>query len=240
MVNMKRIYNTAVIYTTIMAIGIFICKQFKNVSYLDSNFINTFIPFLIALTPFSVICYKKYNENVGNHKSKHTIFMLLFTPVILISLFTIMKKFEFSNLFFIPLVGALLVGLNEELIYRGVIFTNVTEEKGLKKGIFISAFLFSLLHTVNILGGLSFSQVATQLVTTFIAGIFLALSYRNTKNIWLLVVYHGLWDYISLSGIGKIYPIVDIIVVILSIVELTVSLVLLKNIRKKSISVIKN
>lgn len=37
-----------------------------------------------------------------------------------------------------------------------------------------------------------------------------------------------------------IKKIVDIIVVILSIVELTVSLVLLKNIRKKSISVIKN
>lgn len=179
-----------------------------------------------------MLCYKKYNENVGNHKSKYTVFMLLFTPIILMSLFTMMKKFEFSNSFFIPLVGDLLVGLNEELIYRGVIFTNVTEAKGLKKGIFISAFLFSLLHVVNILGGLSFSQVATQLVTTFIAGIFLALNYRNTKNIWLLVVYHGLWDYISLSGVGKIYPIIDIVIVIFRIGELVVSLVLLKNIKK--------
>lgn len=163
---MRKIYKIAIIYTFIMALGLFVCKYFYNVSYSDTNFINTFIPFFIALTPFSVLCYKKYNENVGNHKSKYTVFMLLFTPIILMSLFTMMKKFEFSNSFFIPLVGALLVGLSEELIYRGVIFTNVTEGKGLKKGIFISAFLFSLLHTVNILGGLSFSQVATQLVTT--------------------------------------------------------------------------
>ena len=80
--------------------------------------------------------------------------------------------------------------------------------------------------------GLSPASVITQLITTFIAGIFLSLSYKNIKNIWLIVVYHGLWDYISLSGIGKVYPIIDTIIVVLMIIEIIVSLFMLRNIRK--------
>lgn len=229
---MKRFYSIAIIYTIIMGIGIFICKNFKDVSYLDSNFINTFMPFLIILAIFSIICYKKCKKKIDEYRPRYTAFMLLFVPVMLISLFTIVQKFELSKSFFIPLIGALLVGLNEELIYRGVIFSNAAEKRGITKAVFISSLTFSLLHAVNILGGLSPASVITQLITTFIAGIFLSLSYKNIKNIWLIVVYHGLWDYISLSGIGKVYPIIDTIIVVLMIIEIIVSLFMLRNIRK--------
>lgn len=215
-----------------MALGIFICKNFKNVAYLDSNFINVFMPFLIILSIFSLVCYKKYNKKLETYRPKYTIFMLLFVPVIAISLFTITQKFEISMSFFIPLIGALLVGLNEELIYRGVIFSNAIEEKGLKKAVFISAIAFSLLHAVNILGGLTLVALVVQLISTFIVGIFFALSYKYINNIWLIVIYHGLWDYISLSQIGKTYPIINTLVAIIMAMEIIAALFMLGNIRK--------
>lgn len=76
---MRKIYKIAIIYTFNMVLGLFVCKYFYNLSYSDTNFINTFIPFFIALTPFSVLCYKKYNENVGNHKSKiYSIYVIVY------------------------------------------------------------------------------------------------------------------------------------------------------------------
>lgn len=65
--------------------------------------------------------------------------------------------------------------------------------------------------------------------------MFLALSYRNTKNIWLPVAYHGPWDYIFLSEIGKTYTVIDIIVVILMVMELMTSLFMLKISRRTKI-----
>lgn len=40
-------------------------------------------------------------------------------------------------------------------------------------------------------------------------------------------------DYISFSGVGKIYPIIDIVIVILRIGELAVSLVFIKKYQKE-------
>ncbi|XVG98794.1 CPBP family intramembrane glutamic endopeptidase [Eubacteriales bacterium KG127] len=230
---MKNIYKISIIYTFIMAIGMFVCKHLYNVSYGNEKFIATLLPFLIVLLPFSVLSFNKHRKEIKYSLPRYKLFMILFIPVILVSIFAIIKKAEFSYSFFITLIGALLVGVNEELVYRGIIFTNAVGEKGLMKGIFISATAFSLLHAVNILGGLTLGAVIVQLISTFIAGLFFATSYRYTKNIWILVVYHGLWDYISLSEIGRLYPVIDGIIRILLIIELIITLVLIIKYKKE-------
>ncbi len=72
-----------------------------------------------------------------------------------------------------------------------------------------------------------------QLVTTFISGLFFAVSYRYTKNIWLLVIFHGLWDYILFSGIGKAYSAVNIMMGVLFVVELIITFVLVRKYKKE-------
>lgn len=98
--------------------------------------------------------------------------MILFIPIILVSTFTIIQRQSFYS-FFIPLIGTLLVGINEELVYRGIVFTNAVEEKGLIKGIFISAIAFSLLHAVNIFCRVNSLDVILQLATTLLQDYFL-------------------------------------------------------------------
>ncbi|XVH00089.1 hypothetical protein ACGCUQ_08030 [Eubacteriales bacterium KG127] len=82
-------------------------------------------------------------------------------------------------------------------------------------------------------GGLTLSEVFTQLSSTFMAGIFFAVSYRYTKNTWILEILDGLWDCISLSRIGKIYPIIDGIVIFIMIMEIAISCILLRKYYKE-------
>lgn len=221
------------IYTFIMAIGMFVCKHLYNVSYGDEKNIIILFPFLLVLLPFSVITFNKYKKEVKNSFPQYKLFMILFLPLVFVFIFTIIQKAEFSYSFFVTLIGALLVGINEELVYRGIIFTNAVEEKGLMKGIVISAIIFSLLHAVNILAGLTPLDVMIQLINTFISGVFFAVSYRYTKNIGLLVIFHGMWDYVLFSRIGKLYPVIDIMMGILFIVELIVTVMLIRKYRKE-------
>lgn len=195
-------------------------------SYLSPKFINGFLPFLILLLPFTTISFRKYKKEISNHKARFGTFLLIFVPVIAMVIFTISKKFEFSLSFFLPLAGALIVGVNEELVYRGVVLTNFADEKGRMRGLFLSAIAFSLLNAVNILGGLSVSQVISQLITTFLAG-FYGLIYMETKNIGLLAILHGLWDYIFLSEITKAYPLINSLILALVLVQVLASLVLI-------------
>lgn len=229
---MKKIYKISIIYTFIMAIGMFTSKNLYNISYGDEKFIGVLLPFLIVLLPFSIFNFSKHKKEIKNLSSRYKLFMILFIPIILVSTFTIIQKAEFSYSFFIPLIGTLLVGINEELVYRGIVFTNAVEEKGLIKGIFISAIAFSLLHAVNIFAGLTLLDVILQLATTFVAGLFFAASYRYTQNIWILAIFHFLWDYILFSGIGKSYPNINIIMGVLFIIELIITFVLLRSYKK--------
>lgn len=87
---MKKIYKIAAIYMVIMAIRMFVCRHFYNIPYVDEQFINVLLPFVIVLTPFSAINYIKHNEKtIESGKSKYKLFMILFVPLLLISLFTI-------------------------------------------------------------------------------------------------------------------------------------------------------
>ncbi|MFM1582479.1 CPBP family intramembrane metalloprotease [Helcococcus ovis] len=229
---MKKVYKILLIYTFIMALGIFVSKHVYRVEYSNPNFIKMILPFLSVLTIFSLIIYNKYRVDIDTDKSNCIIVNCLFAVLLSIAIFTIYKKFSFSTSFFVPLIGAILVGISEELIYRGVVFTNLHKEKGFTKALIISASAFSLLHAVNILGGLAFNQVLSQLISTFVAGLFFATVYKYTKNILLIVIYHATWDYVLLSGISKQHLIVQILFLIFVLVEIIITFVLFKRIKK--------
>lgn len=49
----------------------------------------------------------------------------------------------------------------------------------------------------------------------------------ETKNIGLLAILHGLWDYIFLSEITKAYPLINSLILALVLVQVLASLVLI-------------
>ncbi|WP_231556191.1 CPBP family intramembrane glutamic endopeptidase [Gillisia sp. Hel_I_29] len=78
----------------------------------------------------------------------------------------------------------LLVSLTEEIIFRGYFLRNLMHSYSKYLALLITATFFALIHTFNpnvgILG----------LVSIFVAGIFLGITYIHTKNLWFPIALH--------------------------------------------------
>jgi len=71
-------------------------------------------------------------------------------------------------------ISTFMVGFSEELLFRGIVLHHMAEKYPLHKAMLISAIAFSLLHSVNILGGLTLGAMLFQLFFTFVYGLFFA------------------------------------------------------------------
>jgi uncharacterized protein len=89
-----------------------------------------------------------------------------------------------------PLVGALLTGVSEELLIRGVMFRIAEDSLGSYWALAISAVFFGAAHLAN--------PHATVLAGTAIAiqaGILLAAAYMLTRRLWLPIGLHAGWNF---------------------------------------------
>ena len=109
-------------------------------------------------------------------------------------------------------VGALLVGVCEEFLCRGWLLNEFLERYGdTKKGVWysiiISGVIFGLIHLGNFFAGQDLVSTITQILNASAVGIVLGLIYYKTKNIWSVIVLHGLWDF-SLF-LGDLMPVTE-------------------------------
>jgi len=77
-------------------------------------------------------------------------------------------------------VGALLVPLGEEVLFRGVLFAGL-RRYGLTVAVVLSAVLFGAAHGLNVVG-----------ITAAVLGVLNALLYDRTRSIWPAVVAHAI------------------------------------------------
>lgn len=158
------------------------------------------------------------------------LFLVIFLPLAALTLYYLLTNGSFTYAFIAPLAVTLLVGVAEETMFRRILFIRLLglfQERGSKKALLISAVCFSLLHAVNILGGSPAPQVLMQLAATFVAGLFYVLMFDYTRNIYLLIIMHFLWDYILFSGATKQIPVYAVLMGILQAAEIVIMLVLL-------------
>lgn len=105
--------------------------------------------------------------------------------------------------FLIFLVGA----VSEEVLFRGYLLQTFVREEKAAVGIVFTSLLFALAHGQNPGAG-RFS-----LINTFIAGVWFALAYMKTRNIWFPLGIHLMWNWlqgpifgINVSGIKELNP----------------------------------
>lgn len=84
------------------------------------------------------------------------------------------------------IVTCVVPGFCEEFLFRGAILTNCLPF-GRTKAIFISSFLFALMHANT-----------AQFFYTFVAGILLGIVYEKTESIWNCVILHMFNNFFSL------------------------------------------
>lgn len=88
-----------------------------------------------------------------------------------------------------PLADLVLVGMVEEMVFRGVIFGVVQRSLGNKPAVAISALLFALVHLPN--EGISILAVAA--VAAY--GVLQAALYLRTRRLWICIGTHVAWNY---------------------------------------------
>lgn len=94
-----------------------------------------------------------------------------------------------SALLLLPLAELVLVGMAEEMVFRGIIFGVTERALGSKPAIVISALLFSLAHLSN--EGMSVLAVAT--IAAY--GVLQAAIYMKTRRLWACIGTHVAWNY---------------------------------------------
>ena len=104
------------------------------------------------------------------------------------------------------------VALLEELIFRGVLLLLVSDfMRGKRYQYLLTALIcsaiFSLFHLTNLFEGMDIGSVLLQCLYTFLIGGMLTITMLKTKNIWLCVLIHALFDFGGLLiinlGIGN-------------------------------------
>ena len=104
------------------------------------------------------------------------------------------------------------VALLEELIFRGVLLLIVSDfMRGKRYQYLLTALIcsaiFSLFHLTNLFEGMGIGDVLLQCLYTFLIGGMLTITMLKTKNIWLCILIHALFDFggllIVYLGVGN-------------------------------------
>jgi len=103
--------------------------------------------------------------------------------------------------FLVFLVGA----VSEETLFRGYLLQTLTRSRQVFAGVAVTSVLFGLAH----MGNPGVSRLA--ILNTFLAGIWFAVAYLKTRDLWFPLGIHLIWNWmqgpvfgINVSGIGDL------------------------------------
>lgn len=107
----------------------------------------------------------------------------------------------------IYLLTMFLVGLNEEVIVRGVVLNLLLDRfSDTKKGVFgaivISSLIFGCAHIPNVFSGVPLSSALIQAVQATLLGVLFATIYVRSGNLWICIILHAGTDFAGLMASG--------------------------------------
>ncbi len=158
-----------------------------------------------AVFLLGVITYLKWWPEVAgkgpdNLRDLHLLLLpsLVLFFLLLIVLFTGLPP---TTVLMFVIINTLLVGISEELMYRGILLHGASSSFGIWSAVWITAVLFGLVHVLN---GFITGDFMTGAVQAFFAGMFgvwtVALRVRLDTIIPVIII-HWLWDcLIFLAG----------------------------------------
>ncbi|MEW6868224.1 CPBP family intramembrane glutamic endopeptidase [Trueperella pyogenes] len=165
-------------------------NKFEGVKYSDPAFIQHFIWLVLAVVVCALLYYFAFQSETAlpvERSRDGGVYLLAIVPVG-ITLIATMFAASITSALLITFLGALLVGIGEEIVFRHIFFgalltQSATRGKTVTAAILTSALVFSVVHAVNVFGGQSVAQVSIQLGTTFLLGIVFAGLYLNEEHL---------------------------------------------------------
>ena len=96
--------------------------------------------------------------------------------------------------------GVLFVGITEEIVFRGFLLNALLKKMKLYPAIAVNEVLFVLIHfPVWIYHGWELSEFLGGLVGIFVLGVLFSYSFIKTKNIFVPIALHMIWNLLSMT-----------------------------------------
>lgn len=115
---------------------------------------------------------------------------------------TLFNNFPVQQLALLALM-TLLIGMFEELLFRGVLQSGIHQTFGEIKAVVLAALVFGLAHYANWVHGKPFVETSYQVLSAFSSGLLLGALRLMTASIWPPILVHGSWDF-SVLLLGKV------------------------------------
>ncbi|MCP4141977.1 MAG: CPBP family intramembrane metalloprotease [Chloroflexi bacterium] len=201
----------AILYTAFIGFGMYYMKNINLTTYGKPEMVNTLWWVEIVLTAITLyvvikffswkeVGFRKINlKQLGWLLPSFLLLALMAYQFLLASASTPLDPAQ-KKLLALLAFTTFLVGFSEEIMYRGIVLHAFRAKQPILVAMLISAIAFSLLHAVNIFGGISLASVGGQLLLTFLFGFFFAPLMVKINNIWPLIIFHWLWDFILIGA----------------------------------------
>ena len=154
---------------------------------------------LVLLFLILVVAYFKWWRRVGiKGPDRWRDLRLMWLPVLaLILIWMLVESSGFpprQALWFI-VINTLLVGISEELMFRGILFFGASSKYGWQRAVWITAVIFGLVHSLNGMITGNFTAALLQAMMAFLFGVWTAAVRFRLNTIILLMFLHWLWDF---------------------------------------------
>lgn len=148
----------------------------------------------VALLFAAIVAFKWRDMGFG---APHSLLKVMWFPVLVLlaisSLALVTGMPEGRVLFFVAF-NTFLVGVSEEVMFRGVLFRALLENSRVWTTIIITTVLFGAVHVLNGFTTGEWGPALLQAVAAGMSGlIFIAIVIR-TGSLWPAIIYHFLWD----------------------------------------------
>lgn len=114
--------------------------------------------------------------------------------MLLIVLFTGLPP---TRVLMIVIINTLMVGISEELMFRGILFYGASSSFGIWRAVWITAIVFGSVHTLNSLITGDFNASAVQALFAGMFGVWAVALRVRLDTVIPLIIIHWLWDCLA-------------------------------------------
>lgn len=201
--SQKHPVLAVVIIEALLFLAVFAAGAYATIRQLSGTapVLISFIPIAAVLAIYFSVKKKWGFYGFRNLRSIPKPDLVYYAPLLVLLAIIALKGFRpisVSEVLFY-LLFTLLVGFVEESIYRGLIL-NILLPKGVKTAVLTSSILFAVTHILQVLSGQSAFQTVLQIVYALLIGGALALLMVRGRNIWPLILFHFLHNFIQFVG----------------------------------------
>jgi membrane protease YdiL (CAAX protease family) len=160
-------------------------------------------PFLVAaLFLLALVVWQQWRDVGLNQMPSGRSLWLTWLPMLYI-----IAGLAFAVVFGLPPVGVLawilfntfLVGLSEELMFRGVLLQAFRRTVSIWPAVWLTTLAFGAIHILNVFMTGELRTALIQSAAAALSGLlFIALRLR-TGSLWPCIVVHGLWDFATFT-----------------------------------------